>query len=216
MPSFEPNAFQLFWAIVGVAFTIAAYTVMIIKTLAGKARPHPLGWLGFGGLTAVGFFVQWQKGAGAGSWVMGFTFIACFVVAGVSQRKGRWHLADFDAWDWFALVLGLGCGVLYASSRNLSFGPLASTIWATLGDLILYIPIVRNAKMRPDDEIATGYFLNSVKFWPTFYAMSVLRLETYLYPAVIAIVNMGVVIYLNWRRCQLGLQPRLISFRLRS
>ena len=194
------NAFHLAMGGLGVAITVGAYAVMIWKTVAGKARPHPVAWYGFGALTAVGYFVQWQKGAGAGSWVLGFTFIACFVVGAISQWKGRWHVRDFDGWDWLALALGLGCGVLYGTSRNLAFGPLASTIWATTGDLILYAPILKNAWQRPNDENATGYFLNSIKFIPSFAAMNVWSLETCLYPAALVVMNGFVTFYLNWRR----------------
>ena len=184
----------------GLIITAGAYAVMIWKTLAGEARPHPVAWYGFGALTAVGFLVQLQKNAGAGSWVLGLTFVACFIVGGISQWKGRWDIRDFDGWDWLALALGLGCGLLYASSRNLAFGPLASAIWATAGDLILYAPIFRNAWARPNDENTMGYFLNSVKFIPTFAAMNVWSWETCLYPAALVLMNGFVVLYLNWRR----------------
>lgn len=194
------DAFQLAMGSIGVVITAGAYAVMIWKTMIREARPHPVAWYGFGALTAVGFFVQLQKGAGAGSWVLGLTFVACFVVGAISQWKGRWHIRDFDGWDWLALILGLGCGVLYGASRNLAFGPLASAIWATTGDLILYAPILKNAWSRPDDENATGYFLNSVKFVPTFAAMEVWSWETCLYPAALVLMNGIVVIYLNWRR----------------
>jgi hypothetical protein len=202
MPWHSESALQLIFGAVGVAITASAYAVMIWKIVTGKARPHPVAWYGFGALTAVGFFVQWQKGAGAGSWVLGLTFVACFVVGAFSQWKGHWHVRDFDGWDWLALALGLGCGVLYASSRNLAFGPLASAIWATTGDLILYAPIYKNSWSRPDDENATGYFLNSLKFLPSFAAMNVWSWETCLYPAALVIMNGVVVLYLNWRRWQ--------------
>jgi hypothetical protein len=194
------NTFHLAMGGLGVAITAGAYVVMIWKTVQGKARPHPVAWYGFGALTAVGYFVQWQKGAGAGSWVLGLTFIACFIVGAISQWKGRWHVRDFDGWDWLALVLGLGCGILYGAARNLSFGPLASAIWATTGDLILYAPIFKNAWQKPNDENATGYFLNSIKFIPSFAAMNVWSLETCLYPAALVVMNGFVVVYLKWRR----------------
>src|ERR1700733_7813594 len=148
MPGNCHGAIQIAMAFLGIGITASAYAVMIWKIVAGKARPHPVAWYGFGTLTAVGFFVQWQKGAGAGSWVLGLTFIACFFVGAISQWKGRWHIQDFDGWDWLALVLGLGCGILYGASRNFAFGPLSSAIWATGGDLILYAPILKNAWSR--------------------------------------------------------------------
>jgi hypothetical protein len=200
----DGTAWQLAMGSLGVVITASAYAVMIWKTVTGKARPHPVAWYGFGALTAVGFFVQLQKGAGAGSWVLGLTFVACFIVGAISQWKGRWHVRDFDGWDWLALVLGLGCGILYGASYNLSFGPLVSAIWATAGDLILYAPILKNTWSRPNDENATGYFLNSVKFIPSFAAMDIWSWETCLYPGALVLMNGIVVIYLYWRRSRLG------------
>jgi hypothetical protein len=60
-----------------------------------------------------------------------------------------------------------------------------------------------NAWSRPHDENATGYFLNSVKFIPTFAAMDVWSWETCLYPASLVIMNGIVVVYLHRRRHQL-------------
>lgn len=199
----EANDFQLAMGALGVAITVGAYAVMIWKTVTFQARPHPVAWYGFGALTAVGFFVQWQKGAGVGSWVLGLTFVACFVVGAISQWKGRWHVRDFDRWDWLALFLGLGCGVLYGASYNLAFGPLVSAVWATSGDLILYAPIFKNAWTRPNDENAVGYFLNSVKFIPTFAAMNAWNWETCLYPAALVLMNGFVVFYLHWRKVRI-------------
>ena len=196
----DENTLQLTMGSLGVVITAGAYAVMIWKTVVGEARPHPVAWYGFGALTAVGFFVQWQKGAGAGSWVLGLTFVACFIVGAISQWKGRWSVRDFDSWDWLALALGLGCGAVYGTSRNLAFGPLASVVWATAGDLILYLPIFKNAWSHPNDENATGYFLNSVKFIPTFAAMDIWSWETCLYPAALILMNSAVVLYLSWRR----------------
>lgn len=191
---------QLAMAYLGLIITAGAYAVMLWKTAAGKARPHPVAWYGFGALTAVGFFVQSQKGGGPGSWVLGLTFVACFVVGALSQWKGRWYLKDVNAWDWFALIAGLGCSILYGASYTTTLGPLTSVVWATAGDLILYIPILRNAWLSPNDENATGYFLNSIKFLPSFAAMNIWSWETCLYPAALFFMNMFVVLYLKWRR----------------
>jgi hypothetical protein len=200
------DKFQLAMGVLGVVITTAAYAVMIWKTVRGEARPHPMAWYGFGALTAVGYFVQWQKGAGAGSWVFELTSLACFVVGAISQWKGCWRIRDFDAWDWLALGLGLGCSILYAVSRNLAFGPLASAAWATIGDLILYTPILKNAWQNPNDENPTGYLLNAIKFIPSFAAMNVWSVETCLYPVALVLMNGFVVFYLNWRKTVLPAQ----------
>jgi hypothetical protein len=186
-----------------VVIMLAAYIVQLWKTYEGKSEPHPIAWFGFGLLTGVGYLVQWQKGAGAGSWVMGVTAIFCFLVGGMSQYKRRWKVGDFDFWDWVALGAGGGLFALYLMSRNLSWGPLVSAVLATAADLVLYIPIFKKAWMLPEKENRTSYGLNSLKFVPSFFAMDSYSWETCLYPGALVAMNAIVVAYLSWRRQQL-------------
>jgi hypothetical protein len=186
-----------------VAIMLVAYGVQLWKTYEGKSEPHPIAWLGFGFLTGVGFLVQWQENAGAGSWVMGATAFFCLLVGGMSQYKKRWRVTDFGFWDWASLAAGVGLFALYLISRNLSWGPFVSAVLATFADLVLYIPIFTKAWLLPDKENRTSYGLNSLKFVPSLFAMDAYSVETCLYPAAMIVVNAVVVVYLFWRRQQL-------------
>jgi len=183
-----------------VAIMGVAYGVQLWKTYEGKSEPHPIAWFGFGLLTGVGFFVQWQKGAGAGSWVMGVTAIFCLLVGGMSQYKRNWQLRDFDWWDWGALLGGACLFFLYVTSKDFSWGPFISAVLATSADLVLYIPIFKKAWMLPEKENATAYGLNSLKFAPSLLAMDTYSVETCLYPAALVVINAIVVLYLLCRR----------------
>jgi hypothetical protein len=186
-----------------VAIMLVAYGVQLWKTYEGKSEPHPIAWFGFGFLTAIGFFVQWQKGAGPGSWVMGVTAVFCFLVGAMSQYKRRWRPSDFDRWDWASLVGGGSLFGLYLISRDLSWGPLVSACLATTADLVLYWPIFKKGWILPGKENATAYGLNSLKFVPSLFAMDAYSVETYLYPAAMVVINAIVVFFLLWRRRQL-------------
>ncbi len=187
-----------------VAMMLLACGVQLSKTYAGKAEPHPIAWFGFGLLTGVGFLIQWQKSAGPGSWVMGSTAIGCILVGSMSQYMKRWRLSDFDRWDWGALAAGAGFFAFYLRSRNLSFGPLVSAVLATSADLVLYIPIFKNAWLLPRKETATAYGLNSLKFLPSLFAMDSYSVETCLYPSAMIVINATVVLYLAVRRQRLA------------
>jgi hypothetical protein len=186
-----------------VVIMFVAYGVQLWKTYDGKCEPHPLAWAGFGFLTGVGYLVQAQKGAAAGGWVMGVTALFCFAVALMSQYKKRWRISDFDNWDWTALIAGVGLFILYLISRNLSWGPLASSVLATSADLVLYLPIFIRSAALPEKESATAYALNSLKFVPSLFAMSHYSVETWLYPSALVIINACVVLFLLVRRQQL-------------
>jgi len=186
--------------VASVAIAAVAYSIQIWKTYQGESEPHPIAWFGFGLLTGVGFAIQWQKGAAAGSWVMGFTAVSCFFVAAMSQYKRCWRLIDFDNWDWGALAAGAGLFVLYIFTRENSWGPYLSAILATCADLVLYIPIFKKAWNLPEKENATAYGLNSFKFVSSLFAMNSYSVETCLYPIAMIVINAIVVVYLIWRR----------------
>lgn len=187
---------------------LIAYGVQLWKTYEGKSEPHPIAWFGFGFLTGVGFLVQWQKNADAGSWVMGVTAIFCFLVGGMSQYKKNWRMSDFNGWDWAALIVGGGLFAVYLMSRNLSWGPFVSAVLATSADLVLYIPIFKKAWVHPMKENATAYGLNSLKFVPSLFAMDEYSWETCLYPSALIVINAIVVVYLLWRRKRLSYGAR--------
>lgn len=186
-----------------VVIMFVAYGVQLWKTYDRKSEPHPLAWAGFGFLTGVGYLVQAKKGAAAGGWVMGVTALFCFAVALMSQYKKRWRISDFNNWDWTALIAGACLFILYLISRNLSQGPLASSVLATSADLVLYVPIFKRSSVLPEKECATAYALNSLKFVPSLFAMSHYSVETCLYPSALVIINAGVVLFLLVRRQQL-------------
>lgn len=189
---------------IAVVIMFVAYAWQLWKTWKGASKPHPIAWIGFGLLTGIGYLVQCQEGAGAGSWVMGLTAIFCFLIAGMSQYRVKWQKSDFDHWDWTALICGIGLFVLYLISKNLSWGPTLSAIFATLADLVLYTPIFRKAWILPHDEFAPAYALNSLKFVPSIFAMSAYSMATCLYPSAMIIANAVVVFYLLWRRKHLS------------
>lgn len=191
-----------------VAIMLVAYGLQLWRTYEGKSEPHPIAWFGFGLLTGAGFLVQWQKGAGAGSWVMGLTAIFCILVGGMSQYKKHWRMSDFDRWDWAALILGGGLFVIYLISRNLSLGPLVSACLVTAADLVLYWPIIHRSRTYPHKEYAPAYGLNSLKFVPSLFAMGDRSYETCLYPSVMIGINAYVFGYLYWRRAQLAKELR--------
>ena len=183
-----------------VVIMLVAYGLQLWKTWRGISEPHPIAWFGFGFLTGIGYLVQWQEGAGTGSWVMGLTAVFCFLVGGMSQYKKHWHVSDFGNWDWAALAAGTGLFAFYLICKNLPWGLLVSAVSATSADLVLYIPIFKKAWTLPKKEYALSYGLNSLKFVPSLFAMGNRSVETCLYPSAMIGINAIVVIYLLWRR----------------
>src|SRR5262245_3381378 len=100
--------FLLSWkqlmGLLSVLMAFLAFGIYGLQTVMGRIRPHPMSWLLFGLLSATGYLVQKDQGAGAGSWVMGVMTIICFLLAGVSVAKGE---RRFSRQEWVFLVAGV-------------------------------------------------------------------------------------------------------------
>ena len=187
-----------------IAIMLLAYSLQIWKINKGISKPHLITWFGFGLLTGIGYLVQRQEGAGAGSWVMGLTALFCFLIAGMTQYKNHWRISDFDFWDWASFVLGIILFALYLTCKHLSWGPITSAILATLADLVLYGPTLKEAWSKPENEYWPAYALNSLKFLPSLFAMDNYSTATCLYPAALVFMNGFMVFYFWWRKNSLA------------
>lgn len=187
------------WGILAVIIMLAAYSLQIYQIQNGESEPHPIAWLGFGLLTGLGWIVQLLEGAGAGSWVMGGTAIFCFLIAFLSWYKTRKRKSTSDRYDWAVLGVGIALCLFYMAAKNCSWGPVTAAALATAADLVLYIPILRKAWFEPDKEYGPSYFLNSLKFIPSLFAMANYSFATCLYPSALIVANLIVVVYL-WIR----------------
>jgi len=180
-----------------VLIALIAYAIYGWQTLTGATRPHPLSWLIFGILTGTGFLVQWQEGAGAGSWVMGFTAAICFLLAALSVRRGE---KSFPWYEWAFLFAAAVVFLFYLTTKE----PTFSAILATVVDVLGYGPTLTKAWSRPRSDSITSFTLNSVKFIPSLFAMNSISVATCVYPATLIVVNLAVALLLLWRRRQLS------------
>jgi hypothetical protein len=147
-----------------VILAVAAYAIYAWLTSKGDARPHPLSWLIFGILTATGYWVQLDAGAGPGSWVMGVTAAISFMLAGLSVAKGK---RTFPWYEWTFLFAAGVVFLFYLSTKQ----PSLSAVLATAVDVPGYGPTLTKAWKRPYSDSITNFALNSAKFVPSLFAM---------------------------------------------
>lgn len=187
--------------VLSVILMFLAYSIYIWQTMREDGvRPHPFSWFLWGFVTGVVYLVQVTQGAGAGSWVVGFTAIICFLIGGISFFKDKWH---FSLFDWFCLVAGLLVFAYYLLSKN----PLQSAILATTTDVIGYGSTIKKGWAHPDKDSVSSFALNSAKFVPSIFALQSYSIATWLYPATLVFMNAGVAIMLLVRRRQLNVAP---------
>jgi Ca2+/Na+ antiporter len=190
MPGFFDKEFL---GALSVAIALVAYGIYGWQTARGEIRPHPLSWLIFGTLTATGYWIQRDQGAGAGSWVMGATAVICFVLCIASFAMGE---RKYSRRDWAFLFAAALVFLFYVGTRE----PTVSAILATVVDVLGYGPTINKANERPYSDSVTSFALNSVKFIPSLFAMDSFSIATMIYPSTLIVVNAAVAGLLLWRR----------------
>jgi hypothetical protein len=195
---------KLFCAYVSTAITLTGYAFYISQMYPppGKTavRPEPLTWVLFGFLTATGWIIQVAQGADAGSWCLGVTWIACFLIAGWSYFKFEWTFDASHIWVAVAALFLFTLSVLFRANPALA---TASAVAATLADLVSYKPTFQKAWSRPYEDSITNFTFNSVKCIPALLALSSFTVATTVYLLMLTVVNGGFAIFLALRRAYL-------------
>jgi hypothetical protein len=175
-----------------VVIAVVAYAIYVWQTLRGQTRPHPLSWLIFGILTGTGYLVQVDQAAGPGSWVTGITTIVCLLLCVMSFWKGE---RAFPWYEWAFLVVAVVIFAFYLWSRQ----PVISAVLASAVNVLGFGPTVTKAWRRPHSDSVTTFFLNGLKFIPSFFALNVISVATCVLPATLVVANLVVaaVIYLR-------------------
>jgi cadmium resistance protein CadD (predicted permease) len=176
-----------------VAMALLACGIYVWQTLAGQIRPHPLSWFLFGILSATGYWVQRDQGAGAGGWVLMTMTILCFLLAGLSFAKGE---RRFPRREWAFLVAGCVAFLFYLFAREPNIAALLTTGVDALG----FGPTFARGWSHPRKDSVTSFALNAAKFVPSLLAMQSVTLATCIYPATLLVLNGAVSIMLVLRR----------------
>jgi hypothetical protein len=180
-----------------VVTALVAYAIYIVQTAKrGGIEPHPFSWFLWTATTAVAYWVQKRSGAGPGIWVTLVTTVICLLIAILSLYRSK---GSFPAIDWGWLFLGLFVLVAYLGMKSAAY----SVTIATAADLAGYGPTVRKGWTEPHKDGARSFFLNSLKFFFSLFALSTYSFETLLFPAALTTANAGVAIMLLLRRKQI-------------
>lgn len=193
-----------FFGYLSVAITLTGYLIYLAEMYpdAGRVpvRPEPLTWALFGFLTAAAWVIQVSQGGAAGSWCLGTTAFACILISAWSYLRFRWV---FGYWQ---MVVAASAALMFTLSvlaRTYPTLATTSAIFATLADLLSYGPTFRRAWLRPQDESATNFAVNSIKCIPALLALDTYSVATTVYLIMLTIVNAGFASFLLIRRGQI-------------
>lgn len=197
-------AVNLFWAYLSVAIALCGHVFYLSQMYPQPGhpivKPEPLAWALFGFLTGAGWIVQHAQGGAAGSWCLGVTALACFVIA-------IWSYCKFD-WTFDRAHLHVAASVLllfafsFATRNDPAYATL-SALAATFADFVSYFPSFRKARRFPHEESVTNTAIGGAKCVPALLALDVYSVATMAFLVMLIIVNGSFALYLLIRRHQL-------------
>ncbi|MEJ0053812.1 MAG: hypothetical protein WDN10_03775 [bacterium] len=186
--------FQHISGAIAVILGAAGYVFYAQGIYQGSVKPHFFSWFVWGILTATAFAAQVVSGGGAGTWVTGFTALACLCFALVGLGASSRSLITKSDWIFFIAAL-LAIPVWYVTGD-----PLWSVILITVTDAVAFVPTFRKGYMHPETESAATYALSGIKFIFGILALQAFSVTTVLYPASLIVANGVFVLVLFWRK----------------
>ena len=157
------------------------------------AKPHAFSWLIWGCISAVGFAAQVVEGAGPGSWARGFACVTCFILVYIGYVRGD---RTYTRADWITLFVALAAIPLWLLTKT----PLWSVVIVCIIDTVGYLPTLRKAWVKPEEEPAIGYAWFTLGALFSLFAIENYTPSTWLYPVVMVLSNASMTVFLLlWR-----------------
>jgi hypothetical protein len=181
------------WGLLSSSLALVSLVPYILATLKGTNRPHIFTWIIWTALTGIAFAVQFVGGAGAGAWATGVTFICCIGILLASIKNGEKSITRMD---WVCFILALLAIPLWLATKS----PAMAAIWVTGIDGLAYVPTMRKAWHKPNEELAFSHIIANVKHLCSLMGMSTYSVATTFYPACLLFFNTVLVLMLVWRR----------------
>ena len=188
--------YKILLGYVAVTVEIISYLIYFVGIFRGKTKPHAFTWLVWGVLNVVAFAAVLISGGEAGSWVLGVNALACLMIAGIGFYQRH---VEYDKYDWMALMGAFVGTFLWWLTKN----PLYAVVLVSLSDTVGSIPIFRKAYRAPFEENITAFLLGMGYYPLAILALESLTLTTWLYPAVVFLLDGALVVLTFVRRQQL-------------
>lgn len=176
-----------------VIIAVVSYSLYFRNIFRGKTKPHAISWLIWAVLSGVAFLTQTSSGAGAGGWITGLVALAALLIFITAIHWGERKITKLD---WYCVVGALVSLSFWYQNRQ----SVAAVIFACLTFAIGFIPTFRKSYSKPRQETSITFFLNATKFAVAIAALDKFTTATVLYPATLALLNYGFVLYLIMRR----------------
>lgn len=178
---------------IAAALVFVAYAPYVKDVIRGKTKPHPYSWFVWGFITAIIFAIQISNGGGAGSYVTVTVAILSFVICFLGLKEG---VKDITTSDTVFFVLALIATGLWLFAEQ----PTLSMILLVTIDILGFIPTIRKAWNKPQEETLFTWGFNGFRHALSIFAIQKYSLITLLNPVAWTIANLLFSVLLIVRR----------------
>jgi hypothetical protein len=192
--------FKMILGLAAVAVGLIGYWLYLRDIFRSKTRPHVFTWFVWSLMVGTAFFAQLARGGGAGAWVSGVAAVVCLFIAACAFWRGEKHITRLD---WVCFIGALAGLALWKITAD----PLAAILVIIVVDALAFVPTIRKAFFKPEEETAGVYMASAIKYVFALAAIDSYNLTTWLYPAYLVMSNGGFVIMLCFRRRHLTPHP---------
>lgn len=180
---------------IAVIFGLVSYLPYFKGLLSDRIKPHAFSWLIWGSINCIAFAAQLVEGSGPGSWVTAITALMCLSISVVAFARGDRKFALFD---W----LSLGGAAVSLLLWQVTSEPASAIVMVALTDIFGFLPTLRKGFHKPHEEGASHFALSGAGFLIALFAIETYTLATWLYPAVLFILDSSFAVLLLVRRAQ--------------
>lgn len=187
--------YKIFFGFLSVLLGMLGYGIYFKQIFSGKIKPHAFSWFVWSLTTAIIFFAQVSKNAGAGAWAIGVVSLACFSISIIALFKGEKGIV---IWDWIFLAVAFLGIFLWWLTKD----PLLAVILISVTDAAATFPTIFKAYRKPFEESFTLFLINSLRSLISIFAIESYSLTTVLHPAKLVVFNSIVAIVILYKRSE--------------
>lgn len=180
--------------VISIILAISGYIQYIKTTIKGQTTPHIFTWLIWTVLTGIAYFGQISDNAGSGSWATGVTALVSAIITVLAFYKAK--EITITTSDWVAFIFSILSIPVWILTKT----PLFSIIIITVIDIVSFYPTIRKTWFHPEQENMYCFTVSGFKFIVALIALDNFTFITSFYIAVLAVANLGFVVFTMLRR----------------
>lgn len=191
--------YHIIFGYIAVVLSIISYIPYIYDVLKNKTHPHIFMWALWSLLSGLTYIIQIYNNAGAGSWSMAISTLACLFIFLISIKKGEKHIVLLD---WICFLGALLAIIIWLATNN----QIWAVILITLSAALSFVPTFRKSWFKPHEETSLTFIINTIKWLFSLAALSELTFFTGFYLITVVILNGLLALLILTRKSKNSLQ----------